>query len=165
MMKLSKNRGVGAMTQGFTIEDYRPENKPDLLAISLPWLEGNDILEPADFEMLENPEAMLAGGGRIFIAHCEGKAVGMMMLELEADGHGDALKFGVLEAYQNRGIGKALMEKTIEAARSLGCKKIVLTSCHQLHAALHVYEKFGFRQVPHVGSHFELSDIMMALDL
>ncbi|MEG0824648.1 MAG: GNAT family N-acetyltransferase [Oscillospiraceae bacterium] len=153
------------MPQEFTIEDYRPEDKPALLAISMPWLEGNDILEPADIEMLENPEEMLAGGGRILIARCDGKAVGMMMIELEGDGECDALKFGVLEEYQNRGIGKALMDATLQAARELGQKKITLTSCHMLHAALHIYEKAGFHYVKHEGSHFLLSDLKMEQDL
>lgn len=65
---MGKTAKVGEhMSEEFVIIDYEDRYKPELLAISLPWLEENDILEPADLEQLEHPERVLAGGGRIFL--------------------------------------------------------------------------------------------------
>ncbi len=153
------------MALDFVIIDYEPRYKQSLMDISLPWLEGNDILEDADIEQLEHPEKVLDGGGRIFLAKAGDEIVGMMMLELFGNGVAEPFKFGVKEAYRNNGVGKALMRATIDAARELGVRTLVLTSHHSLKAALHVYESFGFRYEHHDNVAFALSDIEMKMDL
>ena len=153
------------MERNFAIIDYEEQYKQALKDISLPWLEENDILEPADLEQLEHPERVLESGGRIFLARTEGQIVGMMMLELFEDGVAEPFKFGVLEPWRNQGIGKALMGVTIDAARALGASTLVLTSHHSLTAALHIYESFGFRYEAHGNVAFDLSDIMKKMDL
>lgn len=153
------------MDRDFNIIDYEDRYQPELLAISMPWLTENDILEPADIEQLENPGRVLDGGGKILLAKVGDDIAGMMMLELFGNGTAEPFKFGVKEAYRNRGIGKALMQATIDAAVALGQQKLVLTSHHSLKAALHVYESFGFRYEDHDNVAFELSDISMVKDL
>ncbi len=149
----------------FEIIDYQPRYKPALLAISLPWLEEHDLLEPADIEQLEHPERVLESGGRIFLACAGEEIVGMMMLELFGDGVCEAFKFGVKAPWRNRGIGHALMDATLSAARALGQHTVVLTSHHTLTDALRLYESYGFRHVRHDHVAFELSDVSMQLDL
>ena len=153
------------MQTDFIIRDYRETDKDALMEISLPWLEGNDLLEPADLEQLSHPERVLEAGGRIFMAEADGRPVGMMMLEPFGNGVAEPFKFGVLEAYRNRGMGKALMEATIDAARAMGVHTLVLTSHHSLKAALHIYESYGFRYEEHDHVAFELSDIAMKKEL
>lgn len=153
------------MEQDFVMIDYEDRYLQALKDISLPWLEGGDILEPADIEQLEHPERVLDGGGRIFLAMVGEEPVGMMMLELFGNGVAEPFKFGVKEPYRNRGIGKALMGKTIDAARALGVHTLVLTSHHSLEAALHIYESFGFRYEHHDNVAFALSDIEMKREL
>lgn len=153
------------MQTDFIIRDYREADKAALMEISLPWLEDNGLLEPADIEQLSHPERVLEAGGRIFLAEAEGRPVGMMMLEPFGNGIAEPFKFGVLEPYRNRGIGKALMEATIDAARAMGVCTLVLTSHHSLRAALHIYETYGFRYEEHDHVAFELSDIAMKKEL
>lgn len=153
------------MEQAFEIIDYEEQYKPELLAISLPWLEENDILEDSDLEQLEHPERILASGGRIFLARMGEEIVGMMMLELFGDGICEPFKYGVKEAYRNQGIGHALMDVTLETARALGQHTAVLTSHHSLKAALHIYESYGFQHTQHDHVAFELSDVAMQLKL
>ena len=149
------------MQKEFTIRDYREGDKAALMEISLPWLEENHILEPADIEQLTHPERVLEAGGRIFLAEADGRPVGMMMLEPFGNGVAEPFKFGVLEAYRNRGMGRALMEATIDAARAMGVRTLVLTSHHSLKAALHIYESYGFRYEEHDHVAFALSAIAM----
>ena len=153
------------MQTDFTIRDYREGDKAALMEISLPWLEENHILEPADIEQLTHPERVLEAGGRIFLAEADGRPVGMMMLEPFGNGVAEPFKFGVLEAYRDRGMGRALMEATIDAARAMGVRTLVLTSHHSLKAALHIYESYGFRYEEHDHVAFELSDIAMKKEL
>ena len=153
------------MQKEFIIRDYREGDKAALMEISLPWLEEHHILEPADIEQLTHPERVLEAGGRIFLAEADGRPVGMMMLEPFGNGVAEPFKFGVLEAYRNRGMGRALMEATIDAARAMGVRTLVLTSHHSLKAALHIYESYGFRYEEHDNVAFELSDIAMKKEL
>lgn len=150
---------------GFTIIDYEPRYKQELLEISIPWLEEYNILEPVDIEMLEHPEDILNGGGRIFLAKVGDDIAGMLMLELQENGYCEALKYGVKEPYRNRGIGRALMQRVIDEARALGRDVLMVTSEHQLKAALHIYESVGFQYVEYKDPHFQLSDIRMEMPL
>lgn len=153
------------MDKAFEIIAYEDQYKADLMSISLPWLEGNGILEDADLDQLEHPERVLESGGRIFLARVGEEIVGMLMLELFGNGTAEPFKFGVKEGYRNRGIGKALLQTVIDAALALGQKKLVLTSHHSLTAALHLYESVGFRHEAHDNVAFALSDVCMVKDL
>ena len=147
------------------IIDYEERYKQDLEDISLPWLLEYDLLEPVDLEMLADPHRFIAGGGRVLLARCGREIVGMVMLELQGDGVCEALKFGVKEEYRERGIGTALMEAVIQAARDAGQKTIVITSNHKLKAALRIYEKLGFEYVTYSDKGFQLSVIRMEREL
>ena len=147
------------------IIDYEERYKQDLEDISLPWLLEYDLLEPVDLEMLADPHRFIAGGGRVLLARCGREIVGMVMLELQGEGVCEALKFGVKEAWRERGIGTALMEAVIQAARDAGQKTIVVTSNHKLKDALRIYEKLGFQYVTYSDKWFQLSDIRMELEL
>lgn len=147
------------------IIDYEERYKQDLEDISLPWLLEYDLLEPVDLEMLADPHRFVAGGGRVLLARWGREITGMVMLELQGDGVCEALKFGVKEAYRERGIGTALMEAVIQAARDAGQKTMVITSNHKLKAALSLYEKFGFEYTTYSDKWFQLSDIRMEREL
>lgn len=142
--------------RGFTIIDYEDRYKQALEEISLPWLLEYDLLEPVDLEMLAEPHRFLSGGGRVLLARWGEEIVGMVMLELQGKGQCELLKFGVKEAYRGRGIGTALMEAALQAARDTGQKKAVLTSNHQLREALRLYERFGFKYVTYSDKWFQL---------
>ena len=118
-----------------------------------------------DLEMLAEPHRFLSGGGRVLLARWGEEIVGMVMLELQGKGQCELLKFGVKEAYRGRGIGTALMEGALQAARDAGQKKAVLTSNHQLREALRLYERFGFKYVTYSDKWFQLSDIRMEREL
>lgn len=147
------------------IIDYEERYKQDLEDISLPWLLEYDLLEPVDLEMLADPNRFIAGGGRVLLARCGREIVGMVMLELQGGGVCEALKFGVKEDHRERGIGTALMEAVIRAARDAGQRTMVITSNHKLKAALRIYEKLGFESVAYSDKWFQLSDIRMELQL
>ena len=147
------------------IIDYEDRYKQALEDISLPWLLEYDLLEPVDLEMLADPHRFIAGGGRVLLARVKDEIVGMVMLELQGEGVCEALKFGVKEEYREQGIGTALMEAVIDAARDAGQKTIVVTSNHKLKSALRIYEKLDFEYVTYSDKWFQLSDIRMEREL
>ena len=124
-----------------------------------------EVLEPVDLEMLAEPHRFVADGGRVLLARCGEEIVGMVMVELQGEGQCELLKLGVREAYRGRGVGNALMEAALQAARDAGQKRVVLTSNHKLKAALSLYEKFGFEYTTYSDKWFQLSDIRMEREL
>ncbi len=48
---------------------------------------------------------------------------------------------------RGRGFGKLLFEKCLESAKALDYKQCYLESASQLKAAIHIYEKYGFRHL------------------
>ena len=149
----------------FAIIDYDPRYQHELEEISLPWLLEPDLLEPVDLEMLAAPERFLADGGRVLLARWGEQIVGMVMLELQGEGVCEALKLGVREEFRGKGVGRALMEAVIQAARDAGQRRMVLTSNHKLKDALRLYEDFGFQYVEYSDKWFQLSDVRMELEL
>jgi ribosomal protein S18 acetylase RimI-like enzyme len=71
-------------------------------------------------------------------------------------------KMAVTEAYQDKGVGKMLMDYCINEAKKLQAKKITLVSNTKLNAAIHVYKKYGFVEIPLPKEiHYERGNIMM----
>jgi putative acetyltransferase len=60
----------------------------------------------------------------------------------------ELVKFYLLREARGRGIGKALLQKSIAAAEDMGYKKIYLETMPELTIAIPMYEKFGFTYLP-----------------
>ena len=148
------------------ILEYDSKYDKDLMDISMEWLLKYDLLEDEDYVMLRNPkEEVIDKGGHIFFAELNGEIVGTVAIDRMNENECEILKFGVKESAQGNGVGKALIEKLHEVAKKDGYKKVHLCSNHELENALHIYKKFGFEFVPFKNSRFEISDIMMELNL
>jgi putative acetyltransferase len=79
----------------------------------------------------------------------------------------ELVKFYLDAEYRGRGIGRMLMEKSIDSARELGHRQIYLESMPELGKAISMYEKAGFRSIDHAlgnSGHFGC-DIWMLKDL
>ena len=48
---------------------------------------------------------------------------------------------------RGKGYGKLMFEKCLESAKALGYKKCYLESASPLKAAIHIYEKYGFKHL------------------
>jgi putative acetyltransferase len=60
----------------------------------------------------------------------------------------ELVKFYLDSGQRGKGIGRILMEKSIESAKNFGYKQIYLESLPELSKAISMYEKSGFRFIP-----------------
>lgn len=130
------------------------------------WLEQYFSIEPNDKIQLEDPEnEILAKGGLIFYTRYNGEIAGTVSLLKISD---DVYELGIMATsadYQGKGIGNKLVESSINKANELSAAKLVLYSNTKLVNAIHLYEKFGFKEVPMGVTHYSRSDIKMELNL
>lgn len=64
-------------------------------------------------------------------------------------GYAELVKFYLTAAARGKGIGKTLMEKSIESAKDLGYTDLYLESLPQFAKAVNLYEKQGFKSIKH----------------
>jgi GNAT superfamily N-acetyltransferase len=133
------------------------------------WISRYFVLEKKDRETLGDPEnTILRKGGRIFLAHAQGSAVGCVALIPMENAVYEFSKMAVSPAFQGRGIGRKLLEHAIAQARQLGASSLFLGSNSALKNAVHLYETVGFRHVPPEQlpeMHYSRADIFMELPL
>ena len=151
-----------------TIEiiDYTDQYAEDFRRLNLEWLQKYNLLESHDQEVIDDPRGtILDRGGRIYLAKAANEIVGSAGLAKAGDARFELAKMAVTTSWQGKGIARLLIEKCLDAAKTLGAEKITLFSNHQLTTAISLYEKYGFRHVAVEGSPFETADVKMELDI
>ena len=131
------------------VRDYTPADAAAFRDLNLAWVEAYFTVEDEDRAQLDDPQThILDKGGAILIAELEGEPVGTVGL---VPGHGDQvlelIKMSARSDVKGRGIGRALMDASIEKARAMGAARIWLETNTKLDAALALYRKSGFREL------------------
>lgn len=89
----------------------------------------------------------IAAGAPHFVALADGKVVGWCDVAVKpwpTLRHSGILGMGVLREYRGRGIGRALMDATLQAAKAKGIARIELTVRVDNEPARRLYESVGF---------------------
>ncbi len=131
---------------------YEPCHAAEFERLNVAWLEKYFYVEPYDALVLANPQKYIFDkGGEIFLARSGEEIIGTLALMY----HGDELevtKMAVDERYQGLGIGKRLMQFTLNRAQEMKPSKIFLLTSSSLEAANGLYKRVGFVSVPlHAG--------------
>ena len=141
---------------------FLPELKEHIKTLNLEWLTKYFKVEEGDQLILSNPqEEIIEKGGMIFYAKYNNKIVGTISL-LKIDSVTFELsKMAVSDGNQGLGIGKKLLEHCLNEAKQKGIKKLILYSNRKLMPAIHLYESFGFTEIPIEDAIYERADIKM----
>jgi GNAT superfamily N-acetyltransferase len=83
-----------------------------------------------------------------FVAEIDGTVVGTISLRDRGDGTGRISKFFVDQAIRGRGIGRALLELAVDAARKRSLRSLDLDTRAKFEAAIHLYESTGWKRGP-----------------
>jgi putative acetyltransferase len=152
-----------------TIREFKPGDEADFRRLNEEWIVRYFALEPKEKVLLANPQAtILDTGGRIFLAHRNGQAIGCCALLAMGPREFEVAKMAVTESMRRNGIGRQLLEKTITEARALGAHRLYLETNKTLAGAIRLYESLGFRHVPAervVPSPYARADVYMELYL
>jgi ribosomal protein S18 acetylase RimI-like enzyme len=144
------------------ITAYRQELQPAFERLNKAWLEEYFTVEPIDKWVLENPEeAILKGGGRILFAQTGEEIIGTVAVRLLETGEYELTKMAVDKQYQGCGAGKLLCQAAVDEVRRMGAERVILYSQTGLKAAIEIYRKLGFVEIPLETGVYKRSDIKM----
>jgi GNAT superfamily N-acetyltransferase len=131
------------------IISYDERYAQDFARLNREWLEDFGLLEEADAKHLKSPrESIIDRGGQIFFA-VEGEVVlGTCAAIRHCSELVEVAKLAVAHSAKRHGIGRLLVQKVIEYARSIRARKVSLVSSTRLRPALQLYESMGFAQAP-----------------
>ncbi|MBR1882549.1 MAG: MarR family transcriptional regulator [Muribaculaceae bacterium] len=150
------------------IVPYQEKYHDAFVALNTHWIETYWTLEPEDVESLNDTNRfILDKGGHIFVALLDGDPVGVCaMMKCEREEYDwEIAKYAVAPWAQGHGIGDKLFRHILEKAREMGGFRLFLESNTVLEAAIHIYKKHGFKELPSVSSAYERCNIQMELTL
>ncbi|RTY88673.1 GNAT family N-acetyltransferase [Flavobacterium sp. GSP27] len=141
---------------------FCPAFKDAIKTLNLEWLQKYFRVEPKDEKILSDPQGQIIDkGGMIFYAKYKNTIVGTVSLIKIDNATFELSKMAVTDNAQGLGIGKKLMLHCFAVAESKGIEKLILYSNRKLLSAIHLYEKFGFAEVPLEDGVYERADIKM----
>ncbi|MGZ9736267.1 GNAT family N-acetyltransferase [Flavobacterium sp. GNP002] len=130
--------------------------------LNLEWLKKYFKVEPKDELVLSDPQGQIIDkGGMIFYAKYNDEIVGTVSLIKIDDTTFELSKMAVTDGVQGLGIGKKLMLHCLAVAEAKGMEKLILYSNRKLLSAIHLYEIFGFVEIPLEDGVYERADIKM----
>jgi len=146
---------------------FEPRYASDFQNLNLAWIERYFVVEPEDIRLLENcDQSIIEAGGHIYFAEYENCIVGCFAFIRITDKTFELGKMAVAPEYHGLKIGQKLLSFALDFAKTNQWDAIVLYSSTKLDAALHIYRKYGFEEVPLEEKLTYLrSDIKMELQL
>jgi ribosomal protein S18 acetylase RimI-like enzyme len=134
--------------------------------LNLAWIRKYFSVEPMDEQLLNRPqEDIIEKGGYIFFAKVNSEIAGTFALLKAEDSVFELSKMAVSERFQHRKVGNKMLEFCLQQAKELGALKVILYSNTILEPAIHLYKKFGFKEVRLENSEYKRSNIKMEVDI
>lgn len=149
------------------IVGYQHAYSKDFERLNLNWIEKFFVVEAIDLEVLSDPQKHIIDlGGELFFALNEQEEVlGTVALMKLPDAHYELAKMAVAEHTQGLGIGKLLIQAAIDHVKMQQGRAIELYTNSSLKPALHLYYKFGFKEVALQDNLFARADLKFLLEL
>ena len=146
------------------IVPYREELAVYFKDFNITWLQKYFVVEPIDTLMLNDPKSyFLDKGGFIYFATLNNEITGTFALLKNDDKVYELSKMAVNDKYLGLKIGNKMMEFCVQKAIELKIEKLVLYCNTILKPAIHLYEKYGFKEVLISKSDYKRANIKMEL--
>jgi len=158
---------AAARPQILSIREFTDDLARDFHDINAEWIEAMFEMEDADRHTLENPRAaVIEPGGAILFVEARGIGIiGTCALKKTGARAFELTKMGVRPAAQGLKAGEFLLRAAIDRAGAMGADPLYLLTNKRCAAAIHLYEKLGFRHDAGImaehGAIYERCDVAM----
>lgn len=138
----------------------------DFASLNKAWLQKYFEIEPIDEAIFANPTGYIIDkGGYIFFAQIGDAIVGTFALIKINEGVFELSKMAVTEECQGQKIGNKMVEFSLSKSRELHAEKVILYSNTSLKPAIHLYKKYGFKEVPLGAVEYRRANIKMEIEI
>lgn len=150
-----------------TLHEFSDELAHHFLDINAEWINAMFRLEDTDREVLQQPRRnIIDKGGVILFVEVEGLGiVGTCALQKSTGNGYELTKMGVRESARGLKVGEFLLAAVLERATALRASPLYLLSNAKCEAAIHLYEKLGFRHDAEImatyGARYQRCDVAM----
>ena len=128
---------------------YSPQYRDDFIKLNTAWISEMFEMEPEDERELANIDGYIDGGGEVFFAlDDDGAVMACCLIGPREDGDWEIMKFAARGMYTGTGAGSACLRACINHAREKGVERIIIVTNSACEAAIHLYRKFGFTEMP-----------------
>ena len=149
-----------------SIVPFKDKYSKDFYNLNYDWLDEYFYVEDYDEKVLGNcKEEIIDQGGYIFFALYKSDVVGTMALMPREEGVYELNKMAVRKDLRGNGIGNKLIEFIINYSKDENYSSIILYSNTVLKNSIHLYNKFGFKEIDNPDAPYKRSDIKMELKL
>lgn len=141
---------------------FDPKYRSDFARLNYAWITQLFAVESVDQLVLDNPEKeILEPGGQVFFVLDDARVVGTVALKhIDAESF-ELTKMAVDEHRRGKGYGKILLRSALEHAKTLGAKRVVLSSHTSLIPAIAMYRDAGFIERKDANSCYSRCNIYM----
>jgi GNAT superfamily N-acetyltransferase len=148
-----------------SIVEFEPLHSDAFRELNTAWITQSFVMEESDKVVLNDPyEHILKGGGVILIAVYKNEFAGTCALINEGNGEYELTKMAVDQKLRGLQIGYHLGVATLEKAKLLGAKKVLLHSNKKgSAAAINLYRKLGFKEIQLGNAPWARADIKMEI--
>lgn len=131
------------------VVSYEPKYKNEFAEMNKAWISEMFEIEQEDLRELENIEPYIEKGGQIFFALDDNENVmSCCMIAPREDGDWEIMKFASKKEYKGSGAGSACLKACIDYAKAKKIDKVIIVSNRKCVQAVHLYRKFGFKEIP-----------------
>jgi DNA-binding MarR family transcriptional regulator len=128
------------------LREFSPDLQQAFYDINAEWISSMFRLEPADTQVLEDPQTHILdpGGAILFVESSELGVIGTCALRKTGPRSAELTKMGVRSEARGMKAGEFLLAATIARAQQMGIHDLYLLTNSKCVAAIHLYEKLGF---------------------
>lgn len=147
------------------IVSYQEKYKKDFIELNLVWINKYFKVEAQDVKMLNEAEEFLKKGAAIYFAVEQDQVIATCMVTPIGGHVWEICKLATDEGHMGKGAGSAVLGACISYAKAHGAKKLMIVTNTILSAAMHLYTKFGFQEVPVDNMEYERVNIQLELNV
>lgn len=130
------------------IVTYDAKYKEAFIQFNTDWIVDNfGCLEEEDLETFRNIDEELENGAMIYFAVEEDLPLATCMAKPMDGSTWEICKLASNKHKAHSGCGSAVFEAAMQWAIEHGAKRLFLLSNRQLKPAIHIYEKYGFKEI------------------
>lgn len=144
------------------IVNFAPAHAEAFRRLNAAWISRHFRLETADHLVLDDPVGQVIDkGGQIFVAVNQDVPVGCVALKAMADGGFEVAKMTVAESERGTGLGRALLQRCIDAGAAARAPRLYLETNAKLGPAMGLYRAMGFQELPPSETPYDRCDVFM----